>query len=114
MFFKSWEEKFKLISNNNGKLTTNTPTVIDFYAQWCQPCKISAPIVEELSEKYSDVTFYKVDVDQESNLAQLFNVRSIPTFIFINSSGESFSVIGWSGQDKFIEYIDKNKKTIEE
>lgn len=60
------------------------PAVIDFYADWCQPCKMIAPILEKLSDKYGDdLVIYKVDTEQEMELSQVFGIRSIPTMLFI-------------------------------
>ena len=66
----------------------NRPALIDFYAGWCGPCKMLAPVLEEVSEKYAGrVDIYKVDVEQQDELAYLFNVRSIPTLVFIPMNG---------------------------
>lgn len=60
------------------------PAIIDFYASWCGPCQRLSPIIDELAEEYSDkVDIYKVNVDDEEELAKLFRVRSIPTLLYI-------------------------------
>ncbi|MBS1510985.1 MAG: thioredoxin [Bacteroidetes bacterium] len=60
------------------------PAIIDFYADWCGPCKMVAPILEELSETYKDdLIIYKVDTEAEMELAGVFGIQSIPTFLFI-------------------------------
>jgi len=65
------------------------PCIIDFYADWCKPCKMIAPIMAELSEKYKgDIVIYKVNTDQERELAQFFGIRSIPTVFFCPASGD--------------------------
>lgn len=65
------------------------PAVIDFYATWCRPCKMMSPIVEELAKQYrGKVDFYKVDVDQEKELASVFDIQSIPTFLFVPANGQ--------------------------
>ena len=65
------------------------PCIIDFYATWCRPCKIVAPIMDELAEKYKgQITIYKVDTDQERELAQFFGIRSIPTMLYCPSEGD--------------------------
>ena len=60
------------------------PAIIDFYASWCGPCQRLSPIIDELAEEYADkVDIYKVNVDDEEELAKLFRVRSIPTLLYI-------------------------------
>ena len=60
------------------------PAIIDFYADWCGPCKMVAPILEELSEEYADkLTIYKVDTEKEMELSAVFGIRSIPSILFI-------------------------------
>ena len=65
------------------------PCIIDFYADWCKPCKMIAPIMIELSEKYKgEIVIYKVDTDVERELAQFFGIRSIPTVFFCPKEGD--------------------------
>ena len=65
------------------------PCVIDFYADWCRPCKMVAPIMAELAEKYKgQVDFYKVNTDKEPELSQFFGIRSIPTVFFSPLNGD--------------------------
>lgn len=65
------------------------PCIIDFYADWCRPCKMVAPIMAELSEKYKgQITIYKVNTDQEKELAQFFGISSIPTVFFCPATGD--------------------------
>jgi len=65
------------------------PCIIDFYADWCRPCKMVAPIMAELAEKYQgDLIIYKVNTDQERELAQFFGIRSIPTVFFCPPQGD--------------------------
>jgi thioredoxin len=65
------------------------PCVIDFYADWCRPCKMVAPIMAELAEKYKgQVDFYKVNTDKEPELSQFFGIRSIPTVFFCPMKGD--------------------------
>lgn len=73
----------------------NRPAIIDFYATWCGPCKMTAPIIERLARKYKgQIDFYKVDIDQERELAQIFGIRSIPTFLFIPMKGQPTAQMG--------------------
>lgn len=65
------------------------PTVIDFYATWCGPCKELAPIMEQAEKKYDGkINFNKVDVDLQPEMAQKYNVQSIPTLVFLDANGE--------------------------
>lgn len=65
------------------------PVIIDFYADWCKPCKMVAPILEEISEDYAGkVKVYKINTDKQKELASVFQVSSIPTFLYIPASGQ--------------------------
>jgi len=68
--------------------------VIDFHATWCGPCKKIAPAFIELANKYSDIIFLKVDVDEAEKIAEAFNVSSLPTFLFLNNGNEYKQVVG--------------------
>lgn len=84
------------------------PAVIDFYTTWCGPCKMMAPVVESLAQKYAGkVDFYKVDIDQESELAAVFGIRSIPTFLFIPMKGNPTMQMGAMQKEDFEEIIGK-------
>jgi thioredoxin 1 len=64
------------------------PGIVDFYADWCKPCKITSPILDELAREYAGkIQIYKVNIDQEKELASVFGVQSIPTFLFIPAKG---------------------------
>jgi thioredoxin 1 len=70
--------------NYKGKL----PAIIDFYADWCGPCKAIAPVLEELSNEYDgQVVIYKIDTDKEAELSGMFGIQSIPTLLFIPLQG---------------------------
>lgn len=84
------------------------PALIDFYADWCGPCKMLAPVLETVSDKFAGkVDIYKVNVDQEEELASLFNVRSIPTLVFIPMNGELKIAQGAVGQSQLEEAINR-------
>lgn len=78
------EEIFDYTQSKEWKYKNNIPAIIDFYADWCGPCKMVAPILEELSEEYKDqLIIYKVDTEVEQELAAIFQIRSIPSLLFI-------------------------------
>lgn len=78
------EEIFDYTTEKEWKFKGNQPAIIDFYADWCGPCQMVAPVLEELSETYQDkVTIYKVDTEVEQELSAVFRIRSIPSILFI-------------------------------
>ncbi len=84
------------------------PAIIDFYADWCGPCKMVAPIMEELSEEYDGkVDIYKVDTEVEQELSAVFGIRSIPSILFIPKSGQPMMQPGALPKNVFQEVIDK-------
>ena len=81
------EKVFDYTANKEWKYEGKLPAIVDFYADWCGPCKMVAPILEELSKQYDGkLTIYKVDTDAENELAAVFNIRSIPTFLLSRAS----------------------------
>ncbi len=81
--------------------------LVDFYADWCAPCKIISPIVDQLSREIKAVKFGKTDVDKEGNIAQQYYVMSIPTLI-IFKDGEQFDrIVGAAPKEELIEKIEK-------
>jgi len=79
----NWEE------NKDWKFEGDLPCLIDFYADWCQPCKIVAPILEELSGEYEGkINIYKVDTEDQQELAAMFGIKSIPSLLFIPKEGQ--------------------------
>ena len=72
-------------SNFDQIISAERPTLVDFWAEWCGPCKSMHPIFESLSKKYPNVKFARVNVDQNQNISMKFGVQSIPTFIMFKS-----------------------------
>ena len=71
------------------KYLGDKPAVIDFYASWCGPCKALSPVLEELAGEYADrIYIYKIDTEQEQELAAAFGIRSIPTLLFVPLEGK--------------------------
>lgn len=89
------------------KFLGSRPALIDFYAGWCGPCKMLAPVLEEVSDEYAGrVDIYKVDVEQEEELAALFRVRSIPTLVYIPMDGQIRVTQGAVGKPQLKEAIE--------
>lgn len=80
---------FDFEKNKDWKFEGELPCIIDFYANWCGPCKMVAPILEELSDEYKGkVNIYKVNTEQEQELAGAFGIRSIPSMLFVPQDGQ--------------------------
>ncbi len=86
--------------------------IIDFYADWCMPCQMLAPILTELDKKYHDVEFYKVNVDEAQEYATLNEIVSIPTMFFYKDGEIKEKVVGLSSMDKISEIIDNYTKSL--
>jgi len=85
---ESFKEKvFDYEQNKEWSFKGKNPAVIDFYADWCGPCKTIAPILEELDTEYENIDFYKVDTEAEIELARTFGIQSIPSILFIPKEG---------------------------
>ncbi|MDX9768734.1 MAG: thioredoxin [Tenuifilaceae bacterium] len=98
--FKS--KVFDFEKNTEWKFEGNKPAVIDFYADWCGPCKMVAPILEELSKEYDGkIDIYKVDTEAEQELAGLFGIRSIPSILFIPMDEKPQMAAGALPKDTF-------------
>ena len=85
------------------------PIIVDFYANWCKPCKMISPILDKMAEKYADkIIIYKVNVDKEKELAKEIGINSIPTLIFVTKDGEPQIMVGAKSEeelDKFIQEV---------
>jgi thioredoxin 1 len=85
------------------------PAIIDFYADWCGPCKMVAPVLEELAKEYDGkLLIYKVDTEVEQELSAVFGIRSIPTFFFIPVKGQPMMQPGALPKNAFKQVIDEH------
>lgn len=108
------EKVFNYEKNKEWKFEGKLPCLIDFYADWCAPCKIVAPILEELDEEYKGkINIYKVNTEQEQELAAAFGIRSIPSLLFCPIDGQPQMAMGALPKESFKKTIDdillKNK-----
>ena len=93
---KTFTEKvFNFETNKDWKFEGNLPCIIDFYADWCGPCKMVAPVLEELSKEYEgQINIYKVDTEAEQELSAVFGIRSIPSMLFVPKDGQPQMAVG--------------------
>ena len=83
------EKVFNFSENKEWKYEGDVPCIIDFYADWCGPCKAIAPVLEVLSQEYAGkINIYKVDTEVEQELSAAFAIRSIPSMLFCPKEGE--------------------------
>ena len=102
MVKKISQEEFEQVKNDDI-------AVIDFYADWCGPCKMLAPVMDEVSEELGDsVSFYNIDVDQNMDIAQQYRIVSIPALIVLKKGEKVDMQIGFQPKDGVVEFIKKN------
>ena len=98
--YKSHPGSFKFLGKR--------PALIDFYAAWCGPCKMLSPVLEELSNEYAGkVDIYKINVDEEEDLAAFFGIRSIPTLMFVPLDGNIQRSQGAMGKPQLKDAIER-------
>lgn len=89
------EKVFDYTTKQDWEFSGARPAIIDFYADWCGPCKMVAPILEELSDEFAgEVDIYKVDTEAELELSQVFGIRSIPSILFIPMNAQPMMQAG--------------------
>ena len=97
---------FDFESNQEWSFAGDKLCIIDFYADWCNPCKVVAPILENLAEEYEGkVDIYKVDTEKEQELASMFNIRSIPSILFVPKDGKPQMSMGALPKENFVQAI---------
>ncbi len=92
--------------SQNWKYEGSLPCIIDFYADWCRPCKMVAPIMDQLAEEYKGkVIIYKVNTDEQRELSSIFNIRSIPAVLYVPQNGKPQMFVGAMGKADYVESI---------
>lgn len=86
-------------------LNRNCTALVDFYADWCGPCKMVAPIVEEIAEENEDIIVGKVNVDESNDLAYRYGVASIPTLIVFENGEETERIVGYRPKEDILEAL---------
>ena len=87
---------------------SDTPVVVDFWAEWCGPCKMIAPSLEEISEENDAVQIVKVNIDDNPDLAAQFGVRSIPTLMLFKDGQQASVQVGAAPKSKLVAWINSN------
>jgi thioredoxin len=89
------EKVFNFEENKEWKFEGEKPCLIDFYADWCGPCKMVAPVLEELSEEYDGkLDIYKVNTEEQKELSAIFGIQSIPSLLFVPKEGQPQMAMG--------------------
>lgn len=102
------EKVFDFENETEWKFKGTKPAIIDFYADWCGPCKMISPILEQLSKEYDGkVDIYKIDTEDQQELSAMFGIRSIPSLLFIPTSDKPQMAVGALPKDGFIKAIDE-------
>lgn len=83
--------------------------LMDFWAEWCMPCQMMAPVFEELAAERGDIKFAKIDVDKEPELAIRFRVNSIPAFILMKDGKAAAATVGFMEKDKLEKFVEENR-----
>lgn len=92
-------------SSNFNEITSKGTVLVDFFANWCGPCKMLAPVLEETAQEMKNVTFVKVDVDQEPGLAGKYGIQAIPHMVIFKDGKAVDSITGFVSKDVIVEKL---------
>jgi thioredoxin 1 len=91
-------------------LQAKGPVVIDFWAEWCGPCKMLMPIVEKIAESKKDIQFYKMNTDDCGDIGGNMRIMSIPCLVFMNNGKEVDRMVGFNSENKIIDWLEQCAK----
>jgi len=107
------EKVFNYTENKEWKFEGDLPCIIDFYADWCGPCKMVAPVLDELSSEYEGkMNVYKVNTEEQQELAAAFGIQSIPSILFVPKEGQPQMAMGALPKNSFLDAM-KNVLNVE-
>ena len=104
MIEKIYSEEFE-----QKVLHSDKPVIVDFFADWCGPCKMLSPVLEALASKNNDIDFYKINVDENTDLAEKYSVSSIPNVRIFKNGQVADSSIGFKTEEQMQEFINSNR-----
>lgn len=101
--------EFEITKDNFEELVTKNTglALVDFWATWCGPCMMEAPVIEELANELDDVTVGKINVDTESDLAMMYGVMSIPTIMLFKNGECVHTSVGYRSKEELLEIVEK-------
>ena len=91
---------------DSSVLNSDKKVLVDFYADWCGPCKMLGPIIEELSEENDDYSYVKINVDEAENISRQYGVMSIPTLIIFENKEVSKKSVGFKTKDELKDFLE--------
>jgi thioredoxin len=104
---------FNYEKNKEWKFEGELPAVIDFWAPWCGPCRMVGPVIDELSKEYAGkVNFYKVNTEEEQELAGAFGIRSIPSLLFVPMQGQPKMAVGALPKEAMKQAVEEELLTV--